>query len=84
MRAGKFHIYPVGRVEEGIELLTGVPAGEKQDDGSFPEETVFARVAARLEEIRDALKEESETDKENHEDEDSNKKDKEMNETRKE
>ena len=61
--AGKFHIYPVGKVEEGIELLTGVAAGEKQDDGLFPEGTVFARVAARLEEIRDALKEESESDK---------------------
>ena len=53
----------MGKVEEGIELLTGVAAGEKQDDGLFPEGTVFARVAARLEEIRDALKEESESDK---------------------
>jgi len=60
---GKFHIYPVGRVEEGIEILTGVPAGEKQEDGSFPEGTVFGRVAARLDEIREALKKESESEK---------------------
>ena len=62
--AGKFHIYPVGSVQQGIELLTGVPAGEKKvEDGSFPEGTVFGRVAARLDEIRDALKEESESEK---------------------
>jgi len=61
---GKFHIYPVGSVQQGIELLTGVPAGEKkEEDGSFPEGTVFGRVAARLDEIRDALKEESESEK---------------------
>jgi lon-related putative ATP-dependent protease len=61
----KFHIYPVETVEQGIEILTGVPAGEKQDDGSFPEGTVFGRVATRLEEIRQTLKEEeSEAEKE--------------------
>lgn len=58
VREGKFHIYPVKTVEEGIEILTGVPAGMKRKDGTFPEGTVFARVAARLEEIRAALKEE--------------------------
>jgi lon-related putative ATP-dependent protease len=60
--AGKFHIYPVATVEEGIEILTGVPAGTLQEDGTFPEGTVFARVAERLEEIRQALKEEKKED----------------------
>ncbi len=54
----KFHIYPVDTVEQGIEILTGLPAGEKQEDGTFPKETVFGRAAARLEEIRKTLKEE--------------------------
>jgi lon-related putative ATP-dependent protease len=55
---GKFHIYPAKNVEEGIEILTGVPAGERQEDGTFPKETVFGRAAERLEEIRVTLKEE--------------------------
>ncbi len=58
VRAGKFHIYPVSTVEEGIKILTGVPAGEKGPDGTFPADTVFGRVVARLEAIRAALKEE--------------------------
>ncbi len=60
-----FHIYPVETAEQGIEILTGIPAGEKQEDGTFPKETVFGRVAERLEEIRITLKEEeSEAEKE--------------------
>ncbi len=60
VKEGKFHIYPVSTVEEGIETLTGVPAGTLQEDGTYPEGTVFARVAERLERIREALKEEKE------------------------
>jgi len=56
--AGNFHIYPVDTVEQGIEILTGVPAGTPQQDGAFPENTVYSRVAARLEAIREALKQE--------------------------
>jgi len=55
---GQFHIYSVGTVEEGIETLTGLPAGEAADDGTFPEGTVFARVVERLDAIREALKDE--------------------------
>jgi len=62
VKAGKFHIYPVATVEEGIEILTGVPAGTMQEDGTFPERTVFAHVAERLEAIRQALKEEKKED----------------------
>jgi len=46
---GKFHVWPVEHVDEGIELLTGVPAGMAGPDGRFPEGSVNARVAARLE-----------------------------------
>jgi len=63
VREGKFHIYPVNTVEEGIEILTGVPAGEKKEDGAFPKGTVFSRVAARLEQIRTALEEEKKQEK---------------------
>ncbi len=46
--AGKFHIYPVATVEQGIELLTGMNAGEKDADGAFPDGSFNARVADRL------------------------------------
>lgn len=50
VEAGLFHVWAVSNVDQGIELLTGVPAGERQADGSFPDGTIHARVAARLEE----------------------------------
>ncbi|HEY74823.1 MAG TPA: AAA family ATPase [Thermoflexia bacterium] len=52
---GKFHIYPVATVDEGIEILTGVPAGERDEEGKFPEGTVHARVLARLREFNQRL-----------------------------
>ncbi|UCF10624.1 MAG: AAA family ATPase [Candidatus Bipolaricaulota bacterium] len=58
--AGRFHVYAVHTVEEGIETLTGLPAGEPDEDGVYDPETVFGRVVARLEAIREALKEEKE------------------------
>jgi lon-related putative ATP-dependent protease len=45
---GQFQIYPIARIDEGIELLTGVPAGERGKDGAFPAGTVFGKVADRL------------------------------------
>ena len=36
VKHGKFHIYAVGTIEEGIEILTGVPAGKKDRNGNFP------------------------------------------------
>jgi predicted ATP-dependent protease len=46
--AGRFQIYAVATVEEGIELLTGVPAGVADPQGRYPEGTVFAAAEARL------------------------------------
>jgi ATP-dependent Lon protease len=57
VRAGKFHIWPIARVEQGIELLTGCPAGTRNGDGKFEEGTVFARVDERLQDMAKALKE---------------------------
>jgi lon-related putative ATP-dependent protease len=55
---GKFHIYAVSTIEEGIELLTGVPAGEMNANGGYPEGTIYARVQARLNKYAENLKEE--------------------------
>jgi ATP-dependent Lon protease len=41
---GKFHIYPIKSVDEGIEILTGVEAGKAREDGTFEEGTVNALV----------------------------------------
>jgi lon-related putative ATP-dependent protease len=46
--AGRFHVYPVETIDQGIELLTGVPAGERDDKGEFPAGSVNQRVEARL------------------------------------
>ncbi len=36
VKEGKFHIYAISTIEEGIEILTGVPAGKKDSNGNFP------------------------------------------------
>lgn len=40
VKDGKFHIYAISTIDEGIELLTGVPAGKKDKDGHFPAGTI--------------------------------------------
>lgn len=47
---GKFHLYKVSTVEEGIEILTGVPAGNPDEEGNYPEGTVFGEVQKKLKE----------------------------------
>ena len=46
--AGRFDVWAVTNIEEGIELLTGVPAGEPRSDGTYGPNTVHGRVQARL------------------------------------
>ncbi|NLE26333.1 MAG: ATP-dependent protease, partial [Clostridiaceae bacterium] len=45
---GLFHIYPIKTVDEGIEILTGVPAGDRLPDGTYPAGTVNDRVYKKL------------------------------------
>ena len=45
---GRFHIYPVETIDEGIELLTGMAAGKADDEGKYPPESVNGRVHTRL------------------------------------
>jgi len=51
VESGQFHVYPVRTVDQAIELLTGVPAGERDEEGNFPEASVNQRVEARLIEL---------------------------------
>jgi len=51
VRQGRFHIYPVSTIDEGIEILTGVNAGQLKKDGSYDLSTVNYRVNKRLAEM---------------------------------
>jgi len=55
VRNGKFHIYAVRNIEEGIELLSGIPAGDVKEDGSYPEGSVFELVDRKLREYNQGL-----------------------------
>ena len=51
VRDGEFHIYAASTIDEGIEVLTGVEAGELNGDGEYPEGTVHHLVEQRLREM---------------------------------
>jgi len=53
---GKFHIFPVKAVDEGIELLTGVTAGVADEKGDYPESTVGNLVDKKLKSLAEGLK----------------------------
>jgi len=55
VRQGKFHIWAIRTVDEGIEILTGMPAGERGPDGKYPEGTLNYLVDKRLAEMARAL-----------------------------
>ncbi len=51
VKAGKFHVYAVQTIDEGMEILTDMPAGERDKQGKFPEGTINFRVEERLAEL---------------------------------
>jgi len=55
-KEGKFQIWSASTVDEGIEILTGKPSGERQEDGSYPEGTVNGLVDARLAEMAEEMR----------------------------
>jgi len=48
---GRFHVHAVGTVDEALALLSGLEAGEPDEEGRFPEGSFNARVRERLEEL---------------------------------
>jgi predicted ATP-dependent protease len=48
VKARKFHVWPIREVEEGWEILAGMPAGQRDEKGGFPPESVYGRAAERL------------------------------------
>jgi lon-related putative ATP-dependent protease len=57
VRAGQFKIYPVEHVDQGIEILTGIPAGDLDENGQYPPDTINGRVQKRLQELVEKRKE---------------------------
>lgn len=56
VKEGKFHIYPIKTIDEGIEVLTGVPAGESDSEGNYPEGTINYLTQKKLDEMAELLK----------------------------
>ncbi len=64
VRDGKFSIYPIDRIEEGIEILADMPAGELHEDKTYPENSINYFVMKRLNEIADAMEKKQEKEEE--------------------
>lgn len=54
--AGQFHVWAIAHVDEGLEILLGMPAGTLDAEGHFPEDSVHGRVDAALEHMGEVLK----------------------------
>src|SRR5690348_11816696 len=52
---GKFHIFPVSTIEQGIEILTGLKAGSRNGAGKFEENSIFTRADERLRQMAKTL-----------------------------
>ena len=70
VREGKFRILEIDRVEEGAEVLMGIPAGEMEPDGKYPEGTLYRKAADRLELLREAVRDKNDNDRKGKKEED--------------
>ena len=52
----KFHIYSFARIEEGVSILMGEPTGLMDEEGNYPEDTLYGKVQLKLDELRKAEK----------------------------
>jgi len=57
VRAGRFFIYQVAHVTEGIHILTGVPTGMADETGAYPAESVYDRIQMKLKAFRERARE---------------------------
>jgi len=57
VREGRFAIYPIDHMDDGLEILTGMEAGVRGEDGSYPEGTLNFLAEKRLSELAKGLKE---------------------------
>ena len=64
VREGQFHVYAVDTIDRGIEILTGAPAGEKDEEGNYPPGSINYLVAKRLVQMAERSKRFGEAEKE--------------------
>jgi lon-related putative ATP-dependent protease len=64
IKEGKFHIYPVGTIDQGIEVLTGIAAGELDAEGKYPEGSINQMIQDRLDEMAELMKPKKSNDEE--------------------
>jgi lon-related putative ATP-dependent protease len=67
VKEDKFFIYPIRKVDEGLELLTGMKVGEPADDGTYPAGTINYLVVKRLTEIAQSMEKKKEKEGEKEE-----------------
>ncbi len=72
VKNGKFNIYSIDNIEDGIEIFTGMPPGELQEDGNYPEGTLNFIVSQKLQEFAKAQKDKKD-DKKDSDNEDNSK-----------
>lgn len=63
VEAGQFHIWAVSQVEEAIQLMLGIPAGKMSSAGKWPKNTLYGKIAARLNRLREKDSDSKESDK---------------------
>ncbi|MFP4059323.1 MAG: Lon protease family protein [Bacteroidales bacterium] len=66
VKDGKFHIWAVKNINEGITILTGVKAGKRKDDGEFEEDTVNGMVDDRIRELANQMRDFAHYGQRNH------------------
>ncbi len=74
VKDGRFHIYAIDRMEEGLEILTGLKAGELDENGLYPEGTINYLVTKRLTEISESMEKKKDKDTEKEDNGDNEKK----------
>ena len=67
VREGKFIIYAIEKVDEGLEIMTGTPVGDIGEDGAYPEGTINYLVMKRLTEISESMEKKKEKEEEKEE-----------------
>jgi lon-related putative ATP-dependent protease len=62
VNAGNFHIYPVSTIDDGIEVLTGLKPGKRQQDGHYEPDSINGKVQKRLSTLAERLRDFSRTE----------------------
>ena len=55
-REGRFRVFPIETIDQGIELLTGVPAGVRDGAGEYPADSINGRIEQKLEALSDVVR----------------------------